>query len=93
MVSLRLETRAQILAAFEEIPAKLIEAVRASEPFPDELDLCQAVTRLCDTLVKSTRTLIQILLRSHPQKHRCKGSPPPASPCAPVVRAAANLLQ
>lgn len=82
MVSLRLETRAQILAAFEEIPTRFIEAVRASEPFPDELDLRQAVTWLCDTLVESTRTLIQILLRSHPQKHRCK-APPTRFPVCP----------
>lgn len=69
---LRLETRATILDALEDIPAWFIGAVQAGECFPDALDLRHAVTQLCDILVKNLEELIQVLLRTHPEKHRGK---------------------
>ncbi|KAK4097729.1 hypothetical protein N658DRAFT_500150 [Parathielavia hyrcaniae] len=70
MVSLRLETRAMILEAFESIPETFIEAVQASMRFPDAPDLFQALRQLYDTLVEKVATLIEVLLRSHPNKNK-----------------------
>jgi hypothetical protein len=72
MVSLRLEVRAMILEAFENIPETFIEAVQASTRFPDAPDLLHAVRQLYETLVEKVGTLIEILLRSHPNKNKCK---------------------
>ncbi|KAK4119073.1 hypothetical protein N657DRAFT_675165 [Parathielavia appendiculata] len=70
MVSLRIETRAMILEAFESIPETLIEAVQASMRFPDASDLLEAVRRLYHTLVEKVATLIEVLLRSHPNRNK-----------------------
>lgn len=75
MVSLRLETRAKILRAFEGIPETFFDAVQAGMRFPGAPDLVQAVRQLYCTLVENVATLIGILLRSHPHKNRGKFLP------------------
>jgi len=70
MVSLRLETRAKILRAFEGVPETFFDAVQAGMRFPGATDLVQAVRQLYHTLVENVAILIGILLRSHPHKNR-----------------------
>ncbi|KAH6640121.1 hypothetical protein F5144DRAFT_86192 [Chaetomium tenue] len=72
MVSLRLETRAKILRAFEGIPETFLDAVQAGMRFPGATDLVHAVRQLYHTLVENVAILIGILLRSHPHKNRGK---------------------
>ncbi|EAQ85540.1 hypothetical protein CHGG_09554 [Chaetomium globosum CBS 148.51] len=72
MMSLRLETRAKILRAFEGIPETFFDAVEAGMRFPGATDLVQAVRQLYHTLVENVAILIGILLRSHPHKNRGK---------------------
>ncbi|KAH6843478.1 hypothetical protein B0I37DRAFT_393675 [Chaetomium sp. MPI-CAGE-AT-0009] len=72
MVSLRLETRAKILRAFEGIPETFMDAVQAGMRFPGAADLLHAVRQLYSTLVENVAILIGILLRSHPHKNRGK---------------------
>ena len=76
MVAMRLETRAMILQAFEDIPETFANAVDAALRFPSKTYIRDAVVQLGHTLAENVAELIRVLLRTnHPQKNKCKYFP------------------